>query len=295
MSGVIGGALADAGGNGEKLVRALMEELKAEDVKALETVPYDALAAAYNKVKPALEKAGEYVGGSPHPNAFYLGEPVANGFRKETEHVPLMVGSVFGEFGSFAPTPYKRREMTPEAGAAFVEEEVGTEEAGELIRLFQKAYPERNPVDIMTMDFIFRTPEIDYIRARSSCSGGTWSYLFNLDMNFDGGRTPWHCADIPYFFHNTELAPYTQEEGVTEKVEKLIFDSVMAFARNGNPENPEMPCWPACTPEKEYTLVIGKDSRVRENFDHELIPVLGKCMGPVYARNMEKRMKDVQH
>lgn len=55
MSGVLGGLMADCTGNGEKLGRALMEELKVEDVKALETVPYDALAAAYNKVKPALE------------------------------------------------------------------------------------------------------------------------------------------------------------------------------------------------------------------------------------------------
>ncbi len=112
MSGVIGGVLADCTGSGEKLGKALMEELKVEDVKALETVPYDDLAAAYNKVKPALEQAGEYVGGSPYKNAFYAGEPVANGFRKETEHVPMMVGSVFGEFASFAPTPYKKAEMT---------------------------------------------------------------------------------------------------------------------------------------------------------------------------------------
>ena len=133
------------------------------------------------------------------------------------------------------------------------------------------------------------------MRNRSKCSGGRWSYLFNLDMNFDGGRTPWHCADIPYFFHNTELAPYTQEEGVTERVEKLIFSSVMAFAKNGDPKNPDAPEWPACTPEKEYTLVISKETAVKENFDHELVPVLEKCMGPVYARNMEKRMKDVQH
>lgn len=295
MSGVIGGALADCRGSGEKLVHALMEELKAEDVKALETVPYDCLAEAYRKVKPVLEKAGEYVGGAPYRNAFYAGEPVSNGFRKETEHVPLMVGSVFGEFGSFAPTPYKRGEMTYQAGAAYVEEQVGKEEAKELIALFGKAYPQRNPVDIMTMDFTFRTPEIEYIKTRSCCSGGIWSYLFDLDMNFDGGRTPWHCADIPYFFHNTDLVAYTQEEGVTERVEKLIFDSVMAFARTGNPQNPEVPNWPASTWETEHTLVIGRESKVRENFDHDLIPVLGRCMGPVYARNMEKRMKDVQH
>ena len=295
MSGVIGPTLGDSKGNGEKLGHALMKELHLDDVKGLETVPYDALAAAYNKVKPDLEKAGEYVGGTPIPNAFYKGDPNVHGFRKETEHVPLMVGSVFGEFGSFAPTPYDRTKMTVEDGIRYVEEEVGKEESKELIDLFRKAYPERNPVDIMTMDFIFRTPEIPYIQARSKCSGGTWAYLFNLDMNFDGGRTPWHCADIPYFFHNTELAAYTQEAGVTERVEKLIFDSVMAFAKTGNPQNPEVPEWPACTPEKEFTLVIGKETAIRENFDHELIPVLGKCMGPVYARNMEKRMKDVQH
>ena len=166
-------------------------------------------------MQPALEQAGEYVGGSPYKNGFYVGDPVTNGFRKETEHVPMMVGSVFGEFGSFAPTPYKKAEMTREDGIAYVEAEVGKEESKELIDLFQKAYPERNPVDIMTMDFMFRGPEIEYIKTRAKCSGGVWPYLFNLDMNFDGGRTPWHCADIPYFFHNTELAPYTQEEGVT--------------------------------------------------------------------------------
>ena len=147
----------------------------------------------------------------------------------------------------------------------------------------------------MTADFFFRAPEIDYIRERSKCNDKTWSYLFNLDMNFDGSRTPWHCADIPYFFHNTAFTPYTQEEGVTERVEKLIFDSVMAFAKTGNPENPEMPNWPACTPEEEATLVIDKESAVKVNFDHELVPMLAKVMGPIIARNMANRMKDVQH
>lgn len=296
MSGVIDESLLmDGRGTGEKLGRALMEELKVDDVKALETVPYDALAAAYNKVLPALNKAGEYVGCAPYVNAFYKGEPIKNGFRKETKHIPLIVGSVFGEFGSFAPMPYEHSDLTPEEGIRIVEQEVGKEESKELIRLFQKAYPGRNPVDIMTMDFMFRMPEIAYIRERSKCSGGVWSYLFNLNFNFDGVRTPWHCTDIPYFFRNTQFVPYTQEKGVTERVEELIFDSIMAFAGTGNPENPKVPGWAACTPKKEFTLVIDVESKVRENFDHELIPVLKRCMEPVYARNMEKRMKDIQH
>lgn len=296
MSGVIDeSATKDGEGNGEKLGSALMKELNLTEVKALETVPYEELVKTYNKVKPALEKAGEYFGGTPHVNAFYKGEPVKNGFRKETVHIPLMVGSVFGEFASFMPTPYNRSKLTKEEGIRIVEQAVGKEEAKELIRLFQETYPERNPADLMTLDFIFRRPEISYIRERSRCGGKVWSYFFNLDMKLDGGRTPWHCADIPYFFHNTELAPYTQEQGVTERIEKLMFDSVMAFAKTGNPENPEVPKWEACTPEKESTLVIGKETAVRENFDHALIPVLEKCMKPIFDRNREERMQEIQH
>ena len=74
-----------------------------------------------------------------------------------------------------------------------------------------------------------------------------------------------------------------------------MFDSIMAFARTGNPENPEVPKWAACMPEKESTLVIGRETTVRENFDHELIFALERCMKTVYAGNMEKRMKDIQH
>lgn len=296
MSGVVDESeLKDGRGSGEKLGRALMEALKAEDVKALEKVPYEELAAAYRKVVPDLKKAGDYTGCTPYVNAFYKGEPVKNGFRKETEHIPLIVGSVFGEFGSFAPPPYKSSELTLEEGIKIVEQAAGKEEAGELIALFRKTYPGRNPADILTMDFTFRKPGIDYIRERSKCSGGIWSYLFNLNMNFDGVRTPWHCADIPYFFHNTQLVPYTQEKGVTERVEKLMFDFIMAFAKTGNPETPAVTGWKACTPEKEPVLVIGPETTVRENFDHELIPVLKRCMEPVYAGNKEDRMKEVQH
>ncbi|MCM1145272.1 MAG: carboxylesterase family protein [Blautia sp.] len=296
MSGVISEfALKEGPGDGEKLGNALMEALGVDTIKALETVPYDALAAAYHKVLPALEKEGAYVGGTPYVNAFYKGDPLKNGFRKETEHIPLMVGSVFGEFSFIVPAAYNRSRLTKEGGVQIVEQTIGKEAAKELISLFQEAYPKRHPVDVMTLDFLFRSPEIDYIRERSKCSGKVWSYLFNLDMNIDGGRTPLHCADIPFFFHNTQYVPYTQEKGVTERVEKLIFDSIMAFAKTGNPQNPEVPEWDFCTPEREVTLIIDKESTVRENFDHKLIPVLEKYMAPVYARIREEQMKNVQH
>lgn len=295
MSGVIGPLLADSKGSGEELVRAMMAELKTENVKQLETVPYSALAAAYQRVKPLLAGEGKYVGGTPHPNAYYKGIPEENGFRRETAHIPMLVGTVYGEFNSFTPAPYDKRQMTKAQGKAAVAEILGKEAAAQLLPMYQKAYPERHPVDMLTLDFLFRLPTQQYIRQRSSLNDCTYSYLFNLDLPVDGGRTPWHCADIPYVFHNTELVPVTQEKGVTEKIEAQIFESLMAFARNGNPNHEKIPHWPASTGQEEYTMVFDRQTSMRCNYDAELIPLFAKYMGPLFAGERQRQEKNVQH
>ncbi len=295
MSGVIGPLLADSIGSGKELVCALMSELSITDVKELESVSYDALAAAYKKVKPELIKQGKYVGGAPHPNGFYKGTPEMNGFRKETAHIPLLVGSVYGEFTSFAPIPYEKGKMTREEGEEAVRKVLGEEAARELLPLFAKAYPERSPVDLLTLDFIFRKPAMEYIRMRSSLNECTWAYLFNQDMPVDGGRTPWHCSDIPYVFHNTQLVPVTWEEGVTDRLEGQIFESVMAFARTGDPNNSKIPDWPVSKPGRENTMAFGQKTEVRCNHDAELMPLFAKYMGPIFAKGMGQMMDIVQH
>lgn len=297
MSGVIGPVLSDAEGSGEELVRAMMAELGTDDVKTLETVPYAELAAAYKKVRPQLAAEGKNVGGRPYKNAYYAGEPAVNGFRAATAQVPLLVGSVFGEFTSFVPTPYAKSQMPKEEGEKAVKEYLGgdTAAAAELLALFEKAYPDRHPVDLLNLDFIFRAPEQEYIRKRSALNSSTYVYLFNYDLPVDGGRTPWHCADIPFVFHNTELVPMTQEAGVTEKLEEQIFQSVIAFARTGCPDNEAIPQWPASTPEEEHVMVFDTDTKVRTNYDAELIPMAAKYMGPILQQNMAKMMRNVQH
>ncbi len=295
MSGVIGMLMKDAEGSGKDLAEALMKELKVDSVKELETVPYESLAAAYLKVRPVLAEEGKYVGGVPQLNACYAGDPNVYGFRKESAHIPLMVGSVYGEFASFAPNRYNRAAMSVEEGLNAVKELLGEDATEELKPLFQAAYPERNPVDLLTLDFMFRLPEQEYIKKRSALNQNTYSYIFNLDLSIDGGKTPWHCADIPFFFHNTELVPVAWVEGVTERLEQEIFESVMAFARTGAPGHDGILGWPASTPDAEHTMVFGRETGLRTNFDAELIPALAKHMGPVFERLMKTAMENAQH
>ena len=297
MSGVIGPVLADAEGSGKDLAEAVMAELGVSGVKELEKVDYAALARAYLKVSPALRAAGKYIGGCPHPNAFYVGEPVRNGFRAETAHIPLMVGSVFGEFTSFAPMPWNRAALSDEQQAGIIRQAIGEEPADTLIPLFRQAYPERQIIDLLRLDFIFRGPEIRYIAERSKLNRCTWSYLFNMDQPIDGGNTPWHCCDIPYVFHNIDLVEYPHgnaEEGLAKRLENEAFSAVAAFAATGNPACGPVPAWPACEPGKERVLVLDGHTRVKENYDHELIAAV-EARAEEIMRRMAAAAGQIQH
>ena len=282
LSGVIGPVLSDAKGSGRDLAEAVMAEIGIDDVKALETVDYAAFARAYLKVRDELRKAGKNVGCCPHPNAHYLGEPTENGFRPETRHIPLMIGSVFGEFASFTPIPWDRDALSDAEQAALVREKLGAEAAEKLSPLFRADYPERKVSDLLRLDWVFRGPEIRYIEARSALNDATWSYIFNMDQPIDGGNTPWHCSDVPYWFHNIDLVEYPHgpqaDPELSYRVQEAIFQSVMAFARTGDPANALIPAWPASKPGSERVLMQDGDLRVLENFDRELVLALEACM-----------------
>ena len=297
MSGVIGPVLADAEGSGRELAEAVMKELGISTVKELETADYAAFARAYRKVSPALKEQGKYVGNAPHPNAFYLGEPIVHGFRPETAGVPLMVGSVFGEFTSFAPMTWNRDSLTEEEQLRIIRETWGSEPADALVPLFRRAYPDRKVIDLLRLDFIFRAPEVRYIADRSRLNACTWSYLFNMDQPIDGGNTPWHCCDIPYVFHNTDLVEYPHGpagEGLAARVEEETFRAVIAFAANGNPSHPAIPAWPACEEGKERVMVFDRNTRVLENHDHGLMEAYQAYAGQILRRMFESAGQ-IQH
>ena len=298
MSGVIGPVLADQNGSGKELVEELLAKLHLSAVKDLETVPYADLAAAYNSIKPEFEKKGAYTGCAPHRNRFYLGDPLQNGFRKETLSVPLVVGSVFGEFTSFLPIPKYPAGLSGEEEKKAVAAVLGEEGAAACIPLFEKAYPERRITDLLVLDFIFRTPEQQYIRLRAEDGGRVWSYLFNKDAKINGRQTPWHCSDIPYLFHNIDLVPYTQPDyEVNERIQDEIFESAMNFARTGDPDGalPAGEKWLPSAKDFEYTAVFGEKTEVRKNYDRDLIPVFGKYMMPIMQKRMAETMSSVAH
>lgn len=273
MSGVLSGVLTqNENGDARPIVQALLEELglTEEQIEELETIPYQTLAKAYEKVSPALSAKGFYVGNTPRVSASYVGDPLRVGFRKESSHIPLMVGNVFGEF-AFAKQQYDKRTMSFADGEALVTKRLGEALAVPFLKLFEEVYPERNPVDVLCVDALFRKPAIAYAMKRCEMNAAdVYAYLFDVDFPIESGKPAWHCSDIPYFFHNTHMVPAENIKGVTNRLEEEMFYCLASFGRSGDPNHDGICNWRPCETGKEYVMKFGTESKELLNFDHKL-------------------------
>lgn len=295
MSGVADeGMMPSQTGDGRQIVAAMLAELglTEADAEQLETLPYPRLVQAYNKVMPAIAAAGGYVGGGPMVNSWFLGNPLQYGMREHTYQIPLMVGSVFGEFLSFGPAPFDKTALSRKQAAAIVGKVYGahTEKA---LAAFAKAYPGKCPTDLLLLDRVMRQPSKKL--AALHAKGGAGTYLYNFTLEFPmGNKAAWHCADIPFFFHNTDRVEICSIPGVAEKLERQIFGAFMSFARTGVPAAPELPAWPSVTGTAEPTMIFDRECEVRTNYDDELLALIDAALPPFDLMRMMEET-DIQH
>lgn len=281
-------------GSGETIVKAMLAELglTADEVETLETVPYAELARAYNKVAPAVAMTGAYVGGGPQVNDWFMGNPLQHGMRAHGYDIPLMVGTVFGEF-AFAPAMFDKYALTDAENTAIVSKLYGEHTAG-VLAAFAKAYPGKAPTDLLNLDRVMRQPS-KKLAALHAAGGkaGTWLYNFTLEFPMNH-KIAWHCSDIPFFFHNTDKVEVCGMPGVTEPLEEKMFGAFMQFARTGVPAQQLLPAWPPVTAEREPTMIFDKACEVRFNYDDELFRLIDSVLPPFNLMEM-LASQNVQH
>ena len=274
MSGVVNGFFAPEEANLKSVIRKMLKYLNIEemDIEKLETVPYYELAEAYKKAipvfKPGTGRRG-YCGCIPKVNEFYIGEGQDVGFREHAKQIPLMVGSCFGEFTTDY-VYFNKNEIEKEKLDEILEEYFGDKKE-EIIEEFKKAYPGKNIADVLALDKMFRLPSKRLIESFAEAGGTVYSYLFALEFPYKYGKTAYHCADIPFVFHNTELVPVANIEGVSDRLEKQMFKAIIQFARIGNPNHNGIPEWKSCTKGKEKIMIFDEACEVRTNHDHRLL------------------------
>ena len=105
--------------------------------------------------------------------------------------------------------------------------------------------------------------------------------MFAPIFSFDGGRAPWHCADIPFCFRNTDRVPYTHGVEGTGDLERQLSGAFVSFAKTGNPNNPYIPAWHPVESGKLNTMVFDDVTEERTNYDERLLELIEKHKEPI--------------
>ena len=278
MSGTMGRHLSDAGKDMTPNVRRMLKILNIPEteVNRLEDISHREIADAYLKAHQELGGKGlPYLG--PIKNQDYLGDPVVYGFSKQAKQTPMIVGSVFSEFFTL-PDSYPRWAMNDEDMVRAVGKELGEDRKEDLIRLFQKAFPEKKIIDLLTYDCgAARGAAKEFIQRRleDDCAE-TYNYFFTPVFGINEGQTALHSSDIPFIFHNTDKVPSSDLGTATEVLENEMAGRFIAFAKTGKPQIENGIEWPACTSEHEATMIFDQTVKVKYDFDTELQEEMSK-------------------
>ena len=272
MSGVADGIMSFENADSRPLISAMLQELGLEEgqVEQLEDLPYEALAAAYKKVAPAIQEAGGYTGCAPIPNEYYVGDPRKVGFTEHAKTIPVIVGTVVAEFGGYAPGLPDRTSKTPEEQVEYLRTYLG-DEAEKLAALFWECYPGRPATDLLLLDVFSRGPSKDFcLKKAVHPQAPTYNYVFSFEFPIDDGKPAWHCSDIPFFFHNTDKVFICNVPGVSDQLEEKMAMSFVSFARTGVPAAEGLPQWEPCRPDDVATMVFDRECRLCHGFDDKL-------------------------
>ena len=250
---------------------AILKTVKG-DVKKLQQMPWEEYYELAHKV--AAELGGGGMGGfSPVADGEVL---PADGFFKDdvAKNVPLMLCTTTSEMG-LSKENLEMENMDWNAAVALVKN-LGMENAEEVLNAFKAAFPTKKPVELVNILIanrknVLATADAKYVQ-------GAPVYLAWFDYNaplFGGRIRAFHCADICYWFKNTDLmVTHTGGGSEPRKVSDQMSAALLAFMRTGNPNCAEIPEWPAYNPQDAPTMIFGKQSVVKNAPDREALSLM---------------------
>lgn len=142
--------------------------------------------------------------------------------------------------------------------------------ADHVLATYREAYPDASPylvqARIMTDRRFGRGAQTQAERKAGQGGAPAYVYLWTWPSPALGGKFgAVHGVDVGLAFHNYngDLVGNGHPEAVT--MADRLASAWVAFARTGDPNNPEIPQWPAYDAERKPTMIFDLDMRVEED------------------------------
>lgn len=251
-----------------------------ENMSQLNSAPYKQLVEAGNK---ALEKtvglrtpgSTTMFGFGPVPDGVdLLQQPFTPDFADISKDIPLLIGTTFNEL---VKTVYVEKNLTMEEAKERLAITYG-DKTDTYIKLFEKAYPNYTPQDLLSIDTLFRPNTIVTADARSTKTDApVYTYLLTWKSPVDNNtKGSFHGLDIPLAFKNIE--PGKHWTGTGDDAYKLadkMSSAWINFAKTGNPNvDKTLPAWKPYSRENGETMIFNIEPKVLNNHDRELMQLI---------------------
>jgi para-nitrobenzyl esterase len=140
-----------------------------------------------------------------------------------------------------------------------------------IVDAYAKAFPEAKPVEVLSLVMSNRRNVVNAANAKLAQSPDVWMAWFGFQSPlFDGRQRAFHCVDICYWFHNTDLMlTHTGGGRAPRELSDRMSSALVAFMRTGDPNTPELPAWPRYTAGTGETMVLNTGSKVLADPDRE--------------------------
>jgi para-nitrobenzyl esterase len=258
----------------EKFIETL--GLKKVDLPALRRLPAEEIIKAQIAVMP--DRSGGFTADRPlrlgpvvdkqvlpeHPL-----EAIKKGYTREIE---IFIGSNLDEtklWNMWNPEAEKFSEKDLEKAVKTIMDLTGHDErrTNEFIEVYRSSRnTPRDIMDAVTTDYTFRIPSIRLAENQSAQQKNTYMYLFTWKSPFRGGKYgAMHALELAFVFGvllSQEVGIFPKRDEETEALSQAMMDTWLAFARTGNPNNPNIPALPPYDREKRATVVFDKIIRI---------------------------------
>ena len=268
MSGqqITASRMSTAAHHAEQILNAL--QLPRERAAELQTLPMARLIEA--------SRAASYLGpvkdGRSMPR-----DPFDPDAPPQSADIPMILGNTKGEtrtlIGRGDPSIFALTWDTLQAKLQANSPFMGTLDRADVIAQYRRWHPEYSPADVFfaatTDSRSWRGQVIEAERRamQPKASRHTWVYQFNWPTPIEAGK--WgahHGLDVPFVFDNPSIVPEKVGSGESAgRLSALMSESLLAFARTGNPNVKGLPAWPTYDLTRRATMMFDMPPTVADD------------------------------
>lgn len=149
-----------------------------------------------------------------------------------------------------------------------------------IVHAYASSFPKARPIEVWGMLTGVRSNVVRSANVKSAQKSPVYMAWFTWQPPlFDGRLRAFHCLDICFWLHNTDVM-LTHTGGGKRPMElsNKMSDALLAFMHNGNPNCKSLPNWPEYTPENGEVMIFDDNCIVKNDPDRKARKVLEKIV-----------------